>query len=73
LHDLKEQEVLANFFKTKAEPILYYLPEKLTDEMNLLIQKQKEDAFEARETFEKRNIKNDPLPSNDDTAMTDEE
>lgn len=66
---MKEKEVLANFIKTRTEPVLYYLPEKLTDEMSLLIKRQKEDASEAREEFEKRNNH----ITNEDTAITDNE
>lgn len=75
LSELKHQEVLANFLKTKSEPILYYLPEKLTDEMSALIKQQKEDATEARCNFEKtiQNITNDPLPQDEDKMTTDED
>lgn len=61
--------------KTKSEPFLYYLPEKLTDEMSSLIKQQREDATEARCDFENKvqNITNDPLPRDDDKITTDED
>ena len=76
LNELKQQEALSHFLKTQAQPVLYYLPEKLTDEMTALIAKQKEETSKARNTFEQDkpgNYTNDPLPRDEDTSMTDEE
>jgi hypothetical protein len=48
-------EKLANFLKTSdTEPALYYLPAKLTDEMIEIIQKQRQEALEARKEFERK-------------------
>lgn len=50
-----ENEKLANFLKTTtAKTALYYLPEKLTDDMKNTIKEQKEKALEARKDFESR-------------------
>lgn len=77
LFNIHQQEKLANFLKTKTEPIIYYLPEKLTDEMVLTIEKQKEKVQQRKIELENRNndVVNDPLPKEDeDSAMlTDEE
>lgn len=55
LAKLIENERLANFLKTtSATPTLYYLPEKLTEEMEKTIKEQKEKALEARKEFEAR-------------------
>lgn len=62
-------EKLANFLKTSnTEPVLYYLPAKLTDEMVETIHKQKQEALEARMKFEN----NRRLDSREEKCDTDE-
>lgn len=48
LMNINQQERLANFLKTETEPILYYLPDNLTDEMSLTIKEQKDRVLESR-------------------------
>lgn len=55
LSNINQQEKLANFLKTDSEPFLYYLPEKLTDEMITTIKKQKEQVLESRNRLENKN------------------
>ncbi|KAI9364652.1 pinin/SDK/memA/ protein conserved region-domain-containing protein [Pilaira anomala] len=75
LRELYRQEKLANFLVTETKPALYYLPEKLTDEMVLIIAKQKKEIRDQISLFESKDTDmNDPLPRDDeDTAMTDDE
>jgi hypothetical protein len=80
LYELRQQEKTSYFLKTKTNPTLCYLPEKLTDEMELILKKQRENVLEARKQFEMKigsgtdeNITNDPLPASDDDKMTDDE
>ncbi|KAI8973749.1 pinin/SDK/memA/ protein conserved region-domain-containing protein [Mycotypha africana] len=55
LAEIIQKEKLANFLKTTTEPALYYLPQKLTDQMSETIKDQKEKALEARKQFELKN------------------
>ncbi|KAG2231090.1 hypothetical protein INT48_003459 [Thamnidium elegans] len=75
LFNIHQQEKLANFLKTKTEPSIYYLPEKLTDEMVLTIEKQKEKVQQRKIELENRNdIARDPLPKNEeDSAIINDE
>ncbi|KAI8095183.1 pinin/SDK/memA/ protein conserved region-domain-containing protein [Thamnidium elegans] len=75
LFNIHQQEKLANFLKTKTEPSIYYLPEKLTDEMVLTIEKQKEKVQQRKIELENRNdIASDPLPKNEeDSAIINDE
>lgn len=68
LFNIHQQEKLANFLKTKTEPIIYYLPEKLTDDMVLTIEKQKENVQQRKVELENKNndVVNDPLPMEED-------
>ncbi|KAG2191921.1 hypothetical protein INT46_011648 [Mucor plumbeus] len=52
---LAQNERLANFLKTATQPSLYYLPQKLTDDMQEKIKQQKEEALEAKRKFEGQN------------------
>lgn len=76
LFNIHHQEKLANFLKTKTEPIIYYLPEKLTDEMVLTIEKQKERVQQRKIELGNRNnnVVNDPLPKDEeDSTMVEDE
>ncbi|KAI7907838.1 pinin/SDK/memA/ protein conserved region-domain-containing protein [Cokeromyces recurvatus] len=60
LAEIIQNEKLANFLKTNvAQPTLYYLPAKLTKEMEEIIKTQKEKASEARKRFEMKNDESD--------------
>jgi hypothetical protein len=43
---------LSGYLKTEAEPCLYYLPKKLTQDMEDVIDNQKKEALKARKTYE---------------------
>lgn len=76
---MRQKESLVGFLKTKTEPSLCWLPEKLTDEMESTLKRQKEDVSEARKQFDIKTgaksdkMTDDPLPCDDDTPMTDDE
>ncbi|KAI9474156.1 MAG: pinin/SDK/memA/ protein conserved region-domain-containing protein [Benjaminiella poitrasii] len=60
LAEIVQNEKLANFLKThNAQPTVYYLPAKLTKEMEEVIKTQKEEALEARKRFEMKNDESD--------------
>ncbi|EPB81090.1 hypothetical protein HMPREF1544_12217 [Mucor circinelloides 1006PhL] len=63
---LQQNELLANFLKTAAQPTLYYLPQKLTDSMQEKINQQKEQALAAKRNFEGENNDDDPLTDNEE-------
>ncbi|KAG1225342.1 hypothetical protein G6F35_003466 [Rhizopus arrhizus] len=54
LFEVEQKKMLANFLRTTTEPNLYYLPDKLTDEMSQTIEKQVQDALAAKRSFEGR-------------------
>ncbi|ORE05085.1 hypothetical protein BCV72DRAFT_4307 [Rhizopus microsporus var. microsporus] len=72
LFEVQQKKVLANFLKTTTEPVLYYLPSKLTDEMSKTIDMQTQDALTAKKSFEERRerrmigLRNDSLSENED-------
>ncbi|CAO3693079.1 unnamed protein product [Rhizopus microsporus] len=72
LFEVQQKKVLANFLKTTTEPVLYYLPSKLTDEMSKTIDMQTQDALTAKKSFEERRerrmkgSRNDRLSENED-------
>ncbi|KAI8387376.1 pinin/SDK/memA/ protein conserved region-domain-containing protein [Blakeslea trispora] len=71
LSRILQNEKLAHFLKTSTQPTLYYLPQKLTDEMAETIESQKKESLAARIQFEERDEKSEGKRKHDD--HTDEE
>ncbi|CAO3631935.1 unnamed protein product [Mucor fragilis] len=69
---LQQDELLANFLKTTAQPALYYLPQKLTDSMQNKINQQKEQALDAKRNFKGENNNDDPLTDNEEERKESE-
>jgi hypothetical protein len=65
--------MLANFLRTTTEPNLYYLPDKLTDEMSQTIEKQVQDALAAKRSFEGRREMRMQDPRDDDKLSDNED
>ncbi|EIE81333.1 hypothetical protein G6F46_001347 [Rhizopus delemar] len=72
LFEVEQKKMLANFLKTTTEPNLYYLPDKLTDEMSQTIEKQVQDALAAKRSFEGRREMR-MQDSRDDDKLSDNE
>ncbi|KAI8070573.1 pinin/SDK/memA/ protein conserved region-domain-containing protein [Gilbertella persicaria] len=72
LSDLLQNEKLAHFLKTSTQPVLYYLPQKLTKDMDQTIQSQKQTVLEERIRFEKRDQQQDGKRSHQNESNKEE-
>ncbi|KAI8373638.1 pinin/SDK/memA/ protein conserved region-domain-containing protein [Choanephora cucurbitarum] len=73
LSKILQNEKLAYFLKTTTQPTLYYLPQKLTDEMAETIELQKKEALTARIQFEERGEKNEGKRKHDDRSEEEDD
>ncbi|KAI8875018.1 hypothetical protein K501DRAFT_289540 [Backusella circina FSU 941] len=52
LFQVEQMTHLSHYLKTETKPCLYYLPKKLTQEMETVIENQQKEALEARKKYE---------------------